>query len=57
MYSYIAAYTDTRLPVLAERVLGFAWVGHFLVWSTPMYRPAAGLNDSIVPFSIIGLLS
>ncbi|PIG86413.1 hypothetical protein AARAC_007526 [Aspergillus arachidicola] len=62
LYSYITVYTNVRLPLLVERVLGFIWVGLFLVWSTPvyvypmMYRSAAGLNDAIVPFSIIGLL-
>ncbi|KNG80432.1 hypothetical protein ANOM_011116 [Aspergillus nomiae NRRL 13137] len=61
LYSFITAYTNVRLPVLVERVLGFTWVGLFLVWSIPMYvypmmyRTAAGLDDAIVPFRIIGL--
>ncbi|OGM40168.1 hypothetical protein ABOM_011676 [Aspergillus bombycis] len=62
LYSYITAYANVRLPVPVERVLGFIWVGLFLIWSTPMYvypmmyRTAAGLDDAIVPFSIIGML-
>ncbi|KAE8362862.1 membrane bound O-acyl transferase family-domain-containing protein [Aspergillus caelatus] len=63
MYSYITVYANARLPVLAERVLGFTWVAIFLIWPTPMcvypmmYRSAAGLNDAIIPFSTIGLLN
>ncbi|PWY62637.1 hypothetical protein BO83DRAFT_403733 [Aspergillus eucalypticola CBS 122712] len=45
-----------------ERIFGFLWVASFLVWSFPaylypmLYRSNAGLNDSVVPVSVVGLL-
>ncbi|GKZ20610.1 hypothetical protein AbraIFM66951_005937 [Aspergillus brasiliensis] len=51
-----------RTASRGERILGFLWVGGFLVWSFPaylypmLYRSNAGLNDSVVPVSIVGLL-
>ncbi|RAL10258.1 wax synthase family protein [Aspergillus homomorphus CBS 101889] len=45
-----------------ERMIGFIWVGSFLVWSFPaylypmLYRANAGLDDSVVPVSVVGLL-
>ena len=45
-----------------ERILGFLWVGSFLVWSFPaylypmLYRSNAGANDSVVPVSVVGLV-
>lgn len=45
-----------------ERATGFLWVGSFLVWSFPaylypmLYRSNSGLNDSVVPVSVVGLL-
>ncbi|KAE8366745.1 membrane bound O-acyl transferase family-domain-containing protein [Aspergillus caelatus] len=47
---------------LAERAIGFVWVGSFLAWSLPsylypiLYRANMGLDDSVVPVSIIRLL-
>ncbi|OJZ79582.1 hypothetical protein ASPFODRAFT_716016 [Aspergillus luchuensis CBS 106.47] len=44
-----------------ERIFGFLWVGSFLVWSFPaylypmLYRSNAGLNDSVVPVSVVGM--
>ncbi|GLA33995.1 hypothetical protein AnigIFM63309_004021 [Aspergillus niger] len=45
-----------------ERLIGYLWVGGFLVWSFPaylypmLYRSNAGLNDSAVPVSVVGML-
>ncbi|KAI9042921.1 wax synthase family protein [Aspergillus affinis] len=45
-----------------ERIIGFLWVGSFLVWSFPayiypmLYRSNSGLDDSVVPVSVVGLL-
>ncbi|GKZ66933.1 hypothetical protein AnigIFM50267_001022 [Aspergillus niger] len=45
-----------------ERLIGYIWVGGFLVWSFPaylypmLYRSNAGLNDSVVPVSVVGML-
>ncbi|PLB43282.1 hypothetical protein P170DRAFT_459746 [Aspergillus steynii IBT 23096] len=54
----ISAY----LLYAAERMIGFLWVGGFLVWSFPaylypmLYRSNLGLNDSVVPVSVVGLV-
>ncbi|KAL1961854.1 hypothetical protein VTN77DRAFT_978 [Rasamsonia byssochlamydoides] len=62
-YRYLLGRDGTRPPALAEKLVGFAWVGAFLVWSAPvylypmMYRANMGLNDSVVPVSLVGLLS
>ncbi|KAJ5947286.1 hypothetical protein N7466_000301 [Penicillium verhagenii] len=45
-----------------QKILGHIWVGAFLVWSLPAYvypmlhRGNLGLNDSVIPVSIIGIL-
>lgn len=42
-----------------QKALGYAWVAVFLVWSLPayiypmMYRSAMGLDDSVVPVSLV----
>lgn len=52
----------SRPPFLAEKLVGYTWVLTFAAWSSPvylypmMYRANMGLNDSVVPFSLVGLL-
>lgn len=49
-----------QLPVVLVRMMGFAWVAIFLVWSVPAYmypmlwRANQGLQDSTIPFSLFG---
>lgn len=51
-----------RLPTLFEKLIGYAWVGAFLVWSVPaymypmLYRSTGGLNDTVVPVSVVTML-
>lgn len=50
----------TKIPLVAEKGLGFLWVAIFLTWSVPaymypmMWRANQGLNDSTIPFSFFG---
>lgn len=61
IYSYLTARAETRKLIRIERVIGYPWVGLFLAWSSPaymypmMYRRNMGLDDSVVPFSVIGM--
>ncbi|KAL2003549.1 hypothetical protein VTN02DRAFT_3439 [Thermoascus thermophilus] len=51
-----------RLPPLVERLIGYAWVGAFLVWCVPaymypmLYRSTGGLDDTVVPVSVVTML-
>lgn len=62
IYSFFTARAETRKSILIGRLIVYAWVGLFLAWSSPaymypmMYRRNMGLNDSVVPFSVIGIV-
>ncbi|KAF3481673.1 TRI7 [Arthroderma uncinatum] len=53
----------SRPYYLVEKIVGFIWVGVFMVWSSPMYvypmmyRINTGQEDSVIPFSIMKLLA
>ena len=61
-YCYILASDKNRRLLREEKMVGYLWVALFMTWSTPvylypiLYRSRAGLNDSVVPFSIVGKL-
>ena len=61
-YSTLRGLGHNQPATLAERAIGFVWVGSFLAWSLPaylypmLYRSNMGLNDSVAPASIVGLL-
>ncbi|KAK2810386.1 hypothetical protein FQN49_008542 [Arthroderma sp. PD_2] len=63
-HAYRSAFVgDKARPYyLAEKILGFIWVGVFMVWASPMYiypmmyRANTGLEDSVIPFSVMKLL-
>ncbi|KAF5857250.1 hypothetical protein ETB97_006048 [Aspergillus alliaceus] len=61
-YCALRGVPRNRAASRVERVIGFLWVGSFQAWSLPaylypmLYRTNMGLDDSVAPVSIIGLL-
>ncbi|RAK77473.1 uncharacterized protein BO72DRAFT_468447 [Aspergillus fijiensis CBS 313.89] len=62
VYVGLRGSSRSRLALRGERIVGFLWVGCFLAWSLPayvypmLYRSNRGLNESVVPVSIVGLM-
>ncbi|RAH69939.1 wax synthase family protein [Aspergillus aculeatinus CBS 121060] len=62
VYVGLRGSSRSRLALRGERIVGFLWVGCFLAWSLPayvypmLYRSNRGLNDSVVPVSIVGVM-
>jgi membrane protein DedA with SNARE-associated domain len=61
-YCYLLGREGTQQHSRLEKVIGYMWVVAFLVWSAPvylyptLYRANTGLNDSVVPVSLVSLL-
>ncbi|PYI08300.1 hypothetical protein BO78DRAFT_405792 [Aspergillus sclerotiicarbonarius CBS 121057] len=61
-YFALRGLSPNRSVSWGERFIGFLWVGAFFAWSLPayiypmLYRANMGLDDSVVPVSIVGSL-
>jgi hypothetical protein len=61
LYLRVAKRIGRRLPWIVERLVGYAWVVAFLVWSSPAYLYPKIVksrelpnNDSVLPVSFFG---